>query len=212
MTKKNILLFLIFIFFLNSCTALKTSIYDRSYNREFEGFTDEKTFQVVCKGNILESSGLPEFRSKLVNHCKEHLVSTLAKFKVAYEYNSEIIKSKSPAQRNSNIAKGRPGIIIQKKKKKKDDDNNEAEVSIKAFEYDIANKEKLVTDIDQIKTQWSPEQIEEIIKTYSHLLPGQIIREWNNSEQVFIVYQIKKDSLMQLIKNTNLPFGLEFLR
>ena len=67
-----------------------------------------------------------------------------------------------------------------------------------------------INDAKQLQIKWEDKQIHQLQKHYENLLPGHIRYEWIEQDRVYFIYLIKYPDLLSTIKNSPLPFGVEF--
>lgn len=142
--------------------------------RNFEGFSNENTFQIRCSISIYHNAEVKERRNTLLETCQKRMVTMLAEFKIAYDYNFN--KYLKFHLENQNITGNPP----------------------------------LISDVKQLQIVWEEDLIRQLKKFYRDYIPGRIVFEWLENDIQACIYTIQKPGLMNQIKNSPLPFGLEF--
>jgi hypothetical protein len=173
-----------FIFFCYSVNSgVNSGLVENESQKKFEGFISDNTFQVHCSISVFQNNEKSKRRDELLERCKNHLVTLLAEFKIAYDYN---IKNSKFHNQNQ--------YMMQAKKEK--DSTKTAPAKI--------------TNLSQISIDWKVDKIKQLREHYNEYLPGQIFFEWVEKDKEYFLYRIRKSSLMNELKNNALPFGVEF--
>jgi len=186
-------LFYIFVLLLLSgCTPLQDTRSKNKIQKIYTGFSSGDSFQIVCNINILPDSIIAEERKLLLENCRKIIATNLAGYKIAYDMNIHDYLFK-------------PGTFISAKG---------ASASMNKTQIDVLSAPKnytlRISNIQQVHAQWNDTHIDMLMKLYKNFFPGRILLEWNNEKTLFFLYEIRQKGLMNTIKNTSLPFGIEF--
>jgi len=171
---------LVFVF---SCTPIRQGLIEKESQWKFEGFTSDSKFQVQCSISIFQSDDKAKRREALLEICKKNMVTRLAEFKIAYDYNVKNLRFR--------------GMIY----------DNPAKPGYSAV---LLNQSEKIVHLDRLSTEWEGDAINLLLKQYAGYFPGRVIYEWVEKDKEYFLYSIQKPSLMNELKNTPLPFGVEF--
>lgn len=132
----------------------------------------------------------------MLDKCRTRLVTRLAEFKIAYDLNLQNVKFQSkityPQLATRNSSKISLDVLPDKKNA-----------------LIIADNSRKISNLDQIVIEWNEEKKKQLLDHYKEYLPGRIIYEWIEDDRENFIYSIQRNSLMEEIKNTSLPFGVE---
>jgi len=175
---------LLFVF---SCASVNSKIIENESQIKFEGFSNDNTFQVHCSISIFKYSEKNTRRNELLDICKKRIVTQVAEFKIAYDYNIKNLKFKTQEK-----YKG----VLNKRTEKEN--------------YRIENQSAKILNLNQLSIDWNDDKISKLLNHYKAYFPGRILYEWTEADQEYFVYSIHYPSLMNEIKNSLLPFGVIF--
>lgn len=64
--------------------------------------------------------------------------------------------------------------------------------------------------LSQTSLTWNKSQVDSLLELYKDIFPGRIKLEWHDDKNLYFLYEIRKNGLLNLVKNRSLPFPVEF--